>query len=251
MVGKHAQHRQDLLDKASAGDIDAAIRLDKSDGQRERRHRLRQQAAQGDERAREIIERDLHSRRRCIVEKAKRDQGDADAIARYEARKQRMDPERKQKVNYTATRRAVMKYGPGQPPPYSKQDAMGFGRGFGHQDNAGGVEHAEPASYLKMEMEDIAAEPDSLTVGMCSSAAETGSGEKRFGRENGEQKRGFEISELLNPELSDEDLLERKIDELRAKQLKLAKKKAQAERRLREIVVAMVETDLELERMGR
>lgn len=176
-------------------------------------------------------------------ESEKRQQGDQEAIERYEQRKQWKTQGVVVPENKTEIERAMMKYGPGRPPPYREEDALSFAalkRNPESGDQAAEVPAAcaqqPPGAITSTASAPIDVQPTSAKVA---------------------QRRGLRIEELLNPKDMDARLPVSEMGrELKSRKSKLAEKKARLERRktrlekrLQEVDIAMAEADVELKHL--
>lgn len=166
-------------------------------------------AAAGDEQAIQRLEPDFANVKRYEAEKVKRDAGDEEAIARYEARKAsglQSQAKEQREGNLAEIERAVKKYGPDAPPPYSDEDAETFAR-MAEAGNKGGEsetkaeEDGGKCKGLCPRKRERSTERDEEAV----EETEQNQSPARGASGDGESRRGLRIADLLNEDRYEED----------------------------------------------
>lgn len=185
-------------------------------------------------------------RRYQARQKAKREAGDAVAIARYKQTNHRREQRQKELRRRAKAERVAAKGYGSEPPPYTEQDAKDFAK---RSEERGRDMHAGQAGHggeIGMEIKEstsgkvgAADDPDVLARRANAQGRSAGGG----------QRRGLRIADLLNAEGGEKDELSWMQMEktLRMRKLRLEREKAMLEQRLREVEVEMVASERKLE----
>lgn len=178
-------------------------------------------------------------------EKAKRASGDVDAIAKYERQKERSRRRAGEIASERGNGRAVGRH-ESEPPPYTEKDARDFAERVEEQGCSASDEQTGHRGEMEARTKATMSNPIFFTKDGDEPFAKVNT---RGGSADARSTRGLRIADLLNAEDDEKD--ERSLREMeetpRMRKLRLGRKKAKLETRLRKVEVEMVAAEQKLE----